>query len=161
MIDKSEMKRVRSQARKVVVTGGRTYSEKQDLKIVLNSFPELNIIIQGGASGADFLAKSYAIDRCIAHKTYRANWDDLSQPDARIKVNRYGKKYDAQAGHRRNNKMLIENTNGVVVAFPGGSGTNDCVKQAIKLGFHVFLVDKDSNGRISLYSINGSSLPLF
>lgn len=127
---------------KIIVTGGRDYSDFKKLEATLNDlYPAL--IIQGGATGADSLAREYSKIKKIKCQTYEANWDDLSQPDARIKKTKFGKSYDAQAGHRRNHKMLSENQDALVVVFPGGAGTRDCEKTARKLGMKVLVVSMD------------------
>ena len=41
-----------------------------------------------------------------------------------------GKSYDANAGPRRNARMLAEGKPDLVVAFPGGRGTADMVSKA-------------------------------
>lgn len=99
---------------KIIVTGGRNYSNKEMVWIVLDSLKPTEII-HGGASGADQLASRYAIERKINQKTYRADWD------------RYGK----SAGPIRNQLMISENKDAdLVVAFPGGLGTSGCIRIA-------------------------------
>lgn len=124
---------------KIIVTGGRTYFNRKLLRKILDDYKP-TMIIEGGALGADLLAHHYADDNKIENKTYKADWEDLSHPDARIKIRADGKKYDAQAGHRRNRKMLEENQDAIVIAFPGGHGTADCVKTANELGMVVVRV---------------------
>ena len=123
----------------IIVTGGRDYQDMIKLSEVLDKLGA-TLIIQGGATGADSLALEYAKSKGLPYITYEADWDDLSQPDARIKYTRFGKPYDAQAGHRRNYKMLSENKTATVVAFPGGAGTRNCVMSAKKLGMKIFIV---------------------
>jgi hypothetical protein len=125
---------------KVIVTGGRRYGELETVIKVLDSLSP-SVIIEGGATGADALAREYASLRNLDGWTYQADWKDLSQPDARIKEGPYGS-YDAQAGHRRNKVMLEENLDSVLVAFPGGHGTADCVAQAKKMGIKVILAEE-------------------
>lgn len=129
----------------IIVTGGRKYANK---KLVWTKLRDLGAtrVIQGEATGADRLAKEYAQWAGIFNEKdcYPADWKDLTQPDARIKNGPYGP-YDAQAGNRRNRRMLIENPNATVVAFPGGSGTADCVRAAKKLGMKVIEVKDDQS----------------
>lgn len=49
------------------------------------------------------------------------------------------------AGHKRNGRMLRESRAEVLVAFPGGAGTDNCVEQAIDRG----------RGRITVYRWRG------
>lgn len=125
---------------KVIVTGGRNYNNYKKLEEVLDKLNP-SLIIQGGATGADSLAKKYAVINDITCDEYKANWDKLDYPDARIKTTKYGKLYDAQAGHRRNFNMLSSNKDATVVAFEGGYGTKDCVKTALDLGMKVIMIE--------------------
>jgi hypothetical protein len=124
---------------KVIVTGGRNYSNRE---LVYKTLENLGVthLIQGGATGADNLAIDWAIENEIKYHTEYAQWKDLSHPDARIKKNIYGD-YDAEAGNRRNKKMLDDNPDAVVVAFKGGSGTAACVREAKKRKMHVLMMD--------------------
>lgn len=127
--------------KKVIVTGGRTFADAKLVEQILgNHNPDL--IIEGGALGADDLARRFAKNRNKRSQTYKADWKDLSQPDARIKDGPYGQ-YDAQAGHRRNRKMLVENPDALVIAFPGGHGTADCINQAKELGMKIVEISKE------------------
>ena len=109
----------------VIVTGGRDYQDKETLERILNILnPEL--VIQGGASGADRLAFNWALGCNVDYGTFEANWD------------LHGK----SAGPIRNREMLKANPNAIVVAFPGGKGTANCVSEAIKLGMIVLKVQK-------------------
>lgn len=84
------------------------------------------LIVQGGASGADSLAKRYAKINLIECVTVEADW------------NKHGK----AAGPLRNKKMLEMYPDALVVAFPGGRGTTNCVTTAKVLGLDVMEVDK-------------------
>jgi 2-keto-3-deoxy-L-rhamnonate aldolase RhmA len=72
-------------------------------------------LIQGGAHGADALAREWAVDRQIQEiVTEYADWE------------RHGK----AAGPLRNQRMLDVWHPDVVVAFPGGRGTASMVRLA-------------------------------
>ena len=58
---------------KVLICGGRDYSNYQDLKAVLDKF-FITEIISGGARGADSLAIQYAKARRIPYREYPADW---------------------------------------------------------------------------------------
>ena len=109
---------------KVLVCGGRDYNDYQKVRETLDGFG-VSAIIQGGARGADSLGGTYANQRGISCRVFKADWD------------RYGK----SAGFRRNQQMLDEGKPDVVVAFPGGKGTADMVKRAKKAGIKVIEVD--------------------
>lgn len=111
---------------KIIVTGGRYYKDYAMLDDVLNLFPQVSCIIQGGATGADLLAREYAKDNDIKCKTYDAEWDI------------HGK----AAGPIRNRIMLKENKDSIVIAFPGGKGTENCIQEAVKLNMIILRVEK-------------------
>ena len=80
-------------------------------------------LMQGGAAGADKMASEWAttkpeIKRYVCH----AEWS----------------KYGRGAGPRRNARML-EWKPDLVIAFPGGAGTANMVKQARTAGTEVYL----------------------
>lgn len=110
---------------RVLVCGGRDYSDWGRVQVVLNKLHEANIIdvvIEGGARGADRMAREWA--RLVAGadvETYEAEWVH------------FGK----MAGGIRNQRMLDEGKPDVVIAFPGGRGTANMVRQARKAGVEV------------------------
>lgn len=81
---------------------------------------EPNLIIHGGATGADEMANLYAGRRGIQRIIFPANWS-------------IGKK----AGPIRNQLMLDVGKPNLVVAFPGGTGTADMVRRSRKAGVEV------------------------
>ena len=97
----------------VIVTGGRIYEDAEKMKLVLDCF-DIGLLIQGGAKGADAMALTYAQIRNIKTVTMKANWD------------LHGK----AAGPIRNRTMLNAHPNAIVVAFPGGRGTDNCISEA-------------------------------
>jgi len=86
-------------------------------------------IITGGATGADACAHRWALDRRIPSKIVRAEW----------------KKYGKAAGPIRNARML-EFKPDFVVAFPGGDGTADMIRQARAAGVEVLDYGAEVNG---------------
>lgn len=92
----------------IVIIGGSRSITDYDLlcKTVEKSGFKITEVVEGECpKGVDQLAKRYAREHNIALKPFPAKWDDLSHPNAVIKRNRYGKLYDAAAGHRRNEEM--------------------------------------------------------
>lgn len=142
----------------VLVCGGRDYSDFAHLSYVLDLFLEtvgpINYLINGFGGtpgnpdlgipslGADILAYEWATARGIKTATYKANWTDISQPDAVIRRRRDGTKYDAKAGPRRNEFMLEDSDPDIVIAFPGGDGTAHMCKIAELAGKKVIKVSK-------------------
>lgn len=113
---------------KILVCGGRDYKNKERLFEKLDSVNRLtpvSKVIQGGAWGADALAVAWAADNGIEIATYPANW----------------KKWGSFAGSIRNAEMLAKNPDiEIVLAFPGGNGTENMINTAKHAGFCVIKV---------------------
>ena len=107
---------------RVLVTGGREYTDKETVYSTLSKFAEQGItittLVHGSARGLDTLAKNWAEENGILPEAYPITpeeWD------------KYGKKM----GHIRNKKMLDSGVD-CLVAFPGGPGTADMISQVEK-----------------------------
>lgn len=101
---------------KILVCGGRSFSDLNkvfEILDLIHSRRNIAVIIEGGAHGADAMARLWAESRGVHLCTVKALWE------------RYGK----AAGPKRNAAMLALGPTGVV-AFAGGRGTADMVKQA-------------------------------
>lgn len=123
----------------VVVCGGRKYNNWHTLSRWLDDLHAertIRELMEGGASGADRLAELWCNRHPeVIHHQERAAWNDLSHDDAVIRVRADGSKYDAKAGNRRNGRMkdwllTFPKEERLLVAFPGGGGTADMVRQA-------------------------------
>jgi hypothetical protein len=109
---------------RVLVCGGRDYDEEDTLFAALDSLKGVSHIIEGGAPGADALAREWAKSRAVPHTSYPADW----------------LKYGRAAGPVRNRQMLREGKPNLVVAFPtGGPGTKNMIGLAEKAGVPVII----------------------
>lgn len=138
----------------VLVTGGRNFTDGSFLFAEMDRLHaefHFTMLVEGGqrkringmrrpVGGADFWAHEWAVMAGVLVKTEYAKWNDLSQPGARIKTNAAGKKYDAMAGMRRNQKMLDDFHPDLVVAFAGGNGTADMCERADAAGLQIIRV---------------------
>lgn len=111
----------------VLCCGGRNYNDQSTVNRML-ALLSPSRIIHGGASGADALCDEWARGsqrNCIGVTVdvYPAEWS----------------KHGKAAGPIRNQEMVDAGPD-VVVAFPGGSGTADCVRRARKAGIPVIEV---------------------
>lgn len=116
---------------RILVYGGRDYLKYHKVEEILDNYywdvhksedPEF-IVIQGGAKGADFLAKcwvhtEFSIDPDSHHLEFPAEW----------------KKYGNGAGPKRNQQMIDEGRPTHAIAFPGGNGTADMTKRVKAAG---------------------------
>ncbi len=109
---------------RILVCGGRNFEDKNWLFRELDIFKSKNFIellIQGGAEGADAYALSWAFSRNVPVVTMHANWYALGK----------------SAGPIRNSQMLLLLKPDLVIAFPGRNGTADMIEQAYKAGVSV------------------------
>lgn len=109
---------------KVLVCGGRDFHDFSFLFGVMDHITTkcpITLVIEGGAAGADRLAREWANSREIPVSTFPANWD------------LHGKR----AGPVRNCKMLREGRPDLVVAFKGGRGTAHMVRISQEAGTRV------------------------
>jgi hypothetical protein len=112
---------------RVLVCGGRDFRDRDWLYAVLTKIHTaqgIDTIIHGGARGADTLAGMFAKDFGFNIQIYPADW----------------KRHGRSAGPIRNNTMLIEGKPNLVVAFPGGHGTANMIKQAQVVGVRTMVV---------------------
>lgn len=108
---------------KVLVCGGRDFNDAMTLGSWLGGIHKqhgITLLIEGGARGADYMARKFAEWAGIPVKSFPADWSQ-------------GK----SAGPVRNRQMLTEGKPDLVVAFPGGKGTADMVRQANAAGIKV------------------------
>ena len=105
---------------KVLICGSRNFSDKQLIRSVIMQLPKDTVIIQGGARGADHMAKLYALERGMIVEEYLPNWDEL------------GKK----AGPLRNQEMIDKGHPDKVIAFfydmENSKGTWDMIRRSEK-----------------------------
>ena len=105
---------------RILVCGGRDYTDQANVDKVL--FDETGLrdqyksgtIIHGNARGADSLAASWGYRMGWKVEAYPADW----------------KTHGRKAGPIRNKQMLEEGKPDLVIAFPGGKGTADMIRQA-------------------------------
>jgi hypothetical protein len=111
----------------VVVTGGREYQDRKTVEQTLDDLPIAKLYV-GDAKGADRLAHHWAIKRKVPYQMFVANW----------------KLYGGTAGRIRNEEMVataaMQPVRTILVAFPGGEGTRDCVQRARHHGLAVMRV---------------------
>jgi hypothetical protein len=112
---------------RILVCGGREFEDADHLEAFLDAFHQgprgpITFVIHGGARGADTLAGEWARLRGISCTAYEANWALEGRA----------------AGPIRNKRMLDEGIPDLVIAFPGGRGTANMIRQARERGFEVF-----------------------
>jgi hypothetical protein len=107
---------------RVVVTGGRDYHQAIRVYACLDSCEPINFLAHGGSTGVDDLAGRWARLHGLLPQVFYADWD------------RYGN----GAGPIRNRIMLDTVRPDLVIAFPGHTGTRDCIAAAEQRGLAVW-----------------------
>lgn len=119
---------------RVMICGSRTFNNYEMLKTRVRysleargiTDSEYNIIIvQGEASGADTLGKRFAVEHGYETESYPALWSDLTKEPCKVKINKFGHKYNCLAGLNRNKDMV--NVSDLIIMFHDGAskGTLD------------------------------------
>ncbi len=113
----------------LVVTGGRDY-DKAGLSSIINILNPEVVFVGDCPTGADDMAREYCADAGVNFLVYRADW----------------KKHGKAAGPIRNKEMLLDadkRSGGdfIVVAAPGGRGTENCIMQAREMGHIVLRIE--------------------
>lgn len=112
---------------RILITGSRDHHDYNLVSqaihnVVENSNSDEIIIVEGGARGADRLARNYGEKMGYTIETHNADW----------------KQYGKRAGFLRNQKMVNLGAD-ICLAFPleNSRGTHDCVKRARQFGIPV------------------------
>lgn len=108
---------------RLIVCGGRDFHDYYRLANVmdrLNAIRPISMVFHGSARGADTLAHRWCVERGVKVFPVPAEWS----------------KHGKRAGPMRNQAMLGHGID-LVVAFPGGAGTEDMVRRAKRAGVMV------------------------
>ncbi len=116
---------------RLAIVGSRTFEDKdfmwrclEEVKADLaQNYKEIDLIVSGGAGGADSLAQVYAREFAIPILIFYPDW----------------KQYGKAAGPKRN-QQIVDNCD-IVVAFPVGDarGTNDTLNKAHKVNRKTYI----------------------
>lgn len=90
-----------------IIAGSRSITDYEFVvACIKRSGFNITEVISGKApDGVDALGERYAKENNIPVKPFPADWKNIHRPGAVIRTNRFGKKYDAAAGHIRNEEM--------------------------------------------------------
>lgn len=87
--------------------------------------------MNGECYGTDKFSKTWAVENCVQTAGFEV-------------TSRQWSKLGKRVGPRRNQIMLVVTRPSLLVAFPGGTGTNGCVEIAKSLGINIR--DERGNG---------------
>lgn len=103
-----------------LICGGRDFTDTDMFKSAMGDLIRLRgmpwRVVQGGANGADLMARIWADQHALESATIAADWQT----------------HGRAAGPIRNQAMLDSYSPDLVVAFPGGKGTADMVRRGHK-----------------------------
>jgi hypothetical protein len=116
---------------KIIVTGGRDYALVSHIFEVLNELQPEHVTHGDCKTGADAIATEWCRKNGVPYTCYPAHWS----------------RYHRAAGPMRNGRMIHCSGADIVVAFPGGRGVADCVKQAKKFGMEVMDLRTEEDDR--------------
>lgn len=104
-------------------------------RIIYQYYPGADLEVVSGNSGIiDKLGLLWAHMFGLPFKKFDPDWDNLTTPGARIKVNKFGKKYNAQAGHDRNS-LMADYADELLAIWDGKSaGTGNMINNMRKRG---------------------------
>ncbi len=115
------------ETKRILVCGGRDYTNKELVYSVLNAAKaahNIECIISGMAQGADTFGSMWAIENNIPLLKFPADW----------------KTYGGAAGPIRNQQMLNEGKPNLIFAFPGKNGTKNMIKIGKRAGIVVLSI---------------------
>lgn len=122
--------------KRVIITGARSFLS---VGTIFKALDELapDLVIHGGARGADQLADDWARRNQVDVHVFRAKWGEWNMPHDNKK-----------AGPERNQRMLEAYPGVQVFAFinPSARGTWDCVRRATMLKHQVTI--RNEQGKI-------------
>lgn len=114
---------------KILVCGGRDYAmkDRRQMRHVIDILDRAALrygqpleIMEGGATGADTMAWLWATMRAIKCETFPADWNTHRHAAGPIR-----------------NKQMVDRKPDMVIAFPGGKGTENCCEIAEAAGIRV------------------------
>jgi len=95
-----------------IFTGGRDYFDEKAVITLIMCLPIAATFAVGDCpTGLDKIVTNYFKDDVLT--VYKADWN----------------KHGLAAGPIRNKEMICANPGAIIIAFPGGKGTANCVKQ--------------------------------
>ncbi len=112
---------------KVLVTGSRKWTDYDAIYNRLAELPKDTIIIEGGANGADTLARTAAYRLKLDRVRCKAKWDVHGRAAGTIR-----------------NRMMLNLKPDLVLGFriDQSGGTTDCLDEAKRRGIPVEVVDR-------------------
>lgn len=123
-----------------IIAGSRIIT---NYEVVLNAINasqfDISAVVSGRVPGVDLLGERYATELDLPIHYFVPQWDNITTPGADVRVNQYGKKYNALAGFMRNDEMA-KFAESLIAVWDGKSkGTQHMIKKMRSLNKPVFI----------------------
>lgn len=109
---------------KLGIIGSRSFSDYELLCKEVSKFEDIELIISGGASGADLLGERYAREHKIPTKIFYPDW----------------KKFGQRAGFLRNSDIVRNSEHTIAFWDQASAGTRDSINKAKELGIPITII---------------------
>jgi hypothetical protein len=130
---------------KVIIAGSRDLTNPKlvDMAVAESSF-DVTEVVSGGAVGVDSNAVIWAEQVDIPVTKFEPDWNNLTHRDAIVRTNKWGQKYDARAGLRRNQLMAVY-ADALIAIWDGHSkGTAHMIKTAKRRDLEIYVYRTDN-----------------
>ncbi len=133
---------------KLIIAGGRDFNDYPTLQLETQRFlveqnfnPSQLIIVsgkqkstdeQGNCFGADYLGEQFAKKYNFPIQEFPADWNSLDVVPCFIRVRKNGDKYNAAAGHIRNEEMAKFATHAIIFWDSISHGSKNMIENARK-----------------------------
>jgi len=133
---------------KLGIVGSRSITNKVFLEDIMKRFPEPDLIVSGGAAGADSLAQTYAKEQGISILVHNAKWRPQGV-------------YDKGAGFKRNVK-IIDDSDLVIVLYDGDSSgalhdVNLCISKKVDCKIYPYGEPKEVPFKKDVYGFDNKA----
>jgi len=119
----------------IIVTGSRHAIDYEFTYDVLNTFHQCLVkLFVGDAKGIDNHTRAWCFHLQKEHQIFVADWIKYKRPAGPIRNREM-----LEAAKKQSEEMRLPL---ILLAFPGGSGTEGCIKIAKELNIQVFRVEK-------------------
>lgn len=125
---------------KTIIAGSRTITGFSIVQEAIEeSGFEITEVVSGDAKGVDSTGTSWGLQNELTVTHFPADWDNIEAPGAVIRINKWGRKYNAKAGYDRNEKMA-QYADALIAIWDGkSSGTKNMIDNARKYGLKVYI----------------------
>lgn len=130
---------------KVIIAGSRALTDPKliDMAVAESGF-DVSELVSGGADGVDQNAEFWAGQVDIPVVKFEPDWNNITHRDAIIRTTKWGQKYDARAGLRRNQLMAVY-ADALIAIWDGKSaGTKHMIKTAKRRELEIYVYRTDA-----------------